>query len=147
MFLLFYARTVSEVRLGVLDDDRTRAPVTTNDTSDCQDMSRSLLYYNPVLRTYYNSEGPNLALWSTTAQVVWPAPLFSSSFLPDVQRPSPPKPSMRTTDTATLALARMIDSAHCLTWSNKAEVSHVPASILWHRANGRPSREEKAANQ
>ncbi|KAJ6117814.1 hypothetical protein N7523_005565 [Penicillium sp. IBT 18751x] len=28
-----------------------------------------------------------------------------------------------------------------------SEVSHVPASTLWHRANGRPSREEKAANQ
>ncbi|KAJ5751478.1 uncharacterized protein N7511_008443 [Penicillium nucicola] len=51
---------------------------------------------------------------------------------------------MRTTDPATLAL---IDSAHGLTWSTKSEVSHVPASTLWHRANGRPSKEEKAANQ
>ena len=50
-------------------------------------------------------------------------------------------------DPATLALAKLIDSTHCMTWSAKSESSSVPVSALWHRANVRPSKEEKAANQ
>jgi hypothetical protein len=73
--------------------------------------------------------------------------MFSLSFLPDVQLPCPPRSSMRTTDPATVALARLIDSTHCLAWCTKSEVFRVPASTLWHRANGRSSREEKSANQ
>lgn len=47
---------------------------------------------------------------------------------------------MRTTDPAALALAKLIDSTHYMT--RTAKISNMPASTLWHRANGRPSKEE-----
>ena len=58
-----------------------------------------------------------------------------------------PNPSMRVTDPATLALSRLSDSSDCITWSAKSGYTNVPASALWHRANGRQSKEERAEKQ
>ena len=54
---------------------------------------------------------------------------------------------MRVTDPATLALYRLNDSSDCITRSAKSGYTNIPASTLWHRANGRQSKEEKAENQ
>ena len=54
---------------------------------------------------------------------------------------------MRVTDPATLALSSLSDSSDCITWSAKSGYANVPVSTLWHRANGRQSREEKAEKQ
>ena len=54
---------------------------------------------------------------------------------------------MRVTDPATLALSRLTHATDCTTWSARSGLTDVPASTLWHRANGRPSREEKAEKQ
>lgn len=54
---------------------------------------------------------------------------------------------MRTTDPATIALAKLTGFSDCNTWSAKSDSTNIPASTLWHRANGRRSKEEQAQNQ
>jgi hypothetical protein len=52
-----------------------------------------------------------------------------------------------TTDPATLALVEFSDPTKFKTFTAKSNSSNVPPSTLWHRANGRPSKEDKAASQ
>jgi hypothetical protein len=51
-------------------------------------------------------------------------------------------------DEATAVLAEFADSTRiCRTYSALSELSNIPASTLWHRAHGRPSKREKAEGQ